>query len=191
MRTCAKVIIAASLVLNACGLDLQNEAEKTVEELTMVENASVPKAILVVTDETTNEEKSYEVDANLSENMTDAEKANLVETLKGREISNVESNEGFFLGADNIELPGKISTNGYRYGYRRPYRRGYRRSFYGYGYGYRFPYSYRYGYRYRRHTYRYYRPQYRHRYGYRYSYRNYGPYSRGYQRRGSYYNSRD
>ena len=75
---------------NACGLDLQNEAEKTVEELTMVENASVPKAILVVTDETTNEEKSYEVDANLSENMTDDEKASLVETLKGREISNVE-----------------------------------------------------------------------------------------------------
>ncbi len=192
MRMPNTLIIAATLLVSACGVNSESDAGKVSEELTKVENAAVPKTIVVVTDEETNEVKSYELSSELSENMTEADKAEIAASLEGREISNSEDSNGFFLASDNLDLPSKNSANWYRRGYRRGYRRAYRRSFYGYGYGYRFPYSYNYGYRYKRYSYRYYRPQYRYSYGYRYNYRTAGPYrggySTGYQRRGNYSN---
>lgn len=192
MRMPNTLIIAATLLVSACGVNSESDAGKVSQELTKVENAAVPKTILVVTDEETNEEKSYELDADYADNMTAADKAEMASSLEGKEISNSETASGFFLASDNLELPTKNAANWHRRGYRRGYRRAYRRSFYGYGYGYRFPYSYSYGYRYNRYSYRYYRPQHRYSYGYRYNYRSNGPYragySRGYQRRTNYSN---
>ncbi len=192
MRMPSTLIIAAALLVNACGVTSESDSGKVSEELTKVENVAVPKTIVVVTDEETNEVKSYEFSSEVSKNMTESEKADVASSLQGKEISSSENSNGFFLDADNLELPTKNSANLHRRGYRRGYRRAYRRGFYGYGYGYRFPYSYNYGYRYKRYSYRYYRPQHRYSYGYRYNYSSYGAYrggySTGYQRRGSYYN---
>ena len=166
-------LIAAALTLGACGTELETETQTTQDQQVKVENAEVPKTIVLVENVETKEVKAYELEGDFenfdAENLTETQKYELAQKVGTNQIQTTPENEGFKINMDDdFDLPTKDTVNYYYRGY-------YRRGFYGYRYGYRFPYRYGYGYRYGGYRYGYYRPYYGYGYGYRYGYR-YGYY---------------
>ena len=161
---------AAVMLITSCGSEspLNNEAPVKVD------NADLPKVVVLVEDVATNEVKAYEADENqiagltLNEEMSDAQKYEMSQIRYGREIGTDKEAVGFKINMEeSLDLPQKNSVSYYG-GY-------YRGGFYGYAAGYRYPYSYGYGYAYAGYRYGYYRPYYGYGYGYSYGYR-YGYY---------------
>ena len=165
MKIFNPTFLTALLFIVSCGAELnavKNQSGK--QGLVEVSGAELPRTIILVTNETTNDTKAYELDDTLNfermDDLSEAEKKSLTESLKGEQISTQASVSGFSINLEDFDLPKKNSISWY-YG-RYP-------GFYGYRYGYRFPYNYGYGYRYGGFRYAYYRPYFGYGYGYRYT----------------------
>lgn len=155
--------LAAALLLLSCGSEINQAKYQDADQqndLVQVSGRDIPKTIILVTNESTNEIKAYEVEANLNlEGLSAAEKFKATADSRGKEISTKSVDSGFSVNVKDFDLPQKNAVNWFRFGYR---------GFYGYGYGYRFPYGYGFGYRYGGYRFSYYRPYYGYGYGYRY-----------------------
>ena len=157
--------LAAALFMASCGTETNPTKDQSEDQnLVRVSGAELPKTIILITNENTNNVKAYEVNAQVSfesmKDLSEAEKNSLTQGLKGKEISTEAKKSELSVNMEDFDLPSRNTINWYYGGYP---------GFYAYRYGYRFPYSYGFGFRYGGFRFAYYRPY----YGYAYGYRNY------------------